>query len=327
MKTTMQTLLKLAMRHLARLHPQTDLLIRISYLEGAAGVSPGTWMRKGRKGLSLAVEHLPGLHGSWTRPGNSGVLDAVLAGAAQVLKGGVRDLDADSLVQSLLIGISPLTGEKLKPLYWGLGVGHADDVQGGSFRTTDFQALARQATKRRAISTIRHAPKPAVSTQDESGATRVDLERGEASDALSLALRDKGDPRARLIRDRLKELAMRAAQSPSKEATALTYVAYLDLLETASDERGVAAQLARQLEVPKGTISKRLSFMHKFMLEVGRRDGKLKKMIAEVLALGELGFAQRAAAQKGCGLDPSETPKGEVLTLAKHLASRHLSRS
>ncbi len=291
----MENSLKLAMRHFARLHPQTDTLIRLSYLEGAAGAKPGTWTRKGRMGLAHARNHFgPGLHESWTKPGNSGLLNAAAGGALKILKGTEGTLDADTIVQSFIVGMSPLTGEKIKPVYWGLGEGREEELRSGRLRTSDLQSIIFSTTKFRTISTVRHLKKT-LSTRDDEGQVRPEMEKGEASDALLLALRDKGNPVARKIRDRLKEIAMRAAQQPGKENTALTYVAYLDLLEDASSERGLAGELSRKLDTPPGTISKRLNFMQKFMVEVGRRDSKLKKLIAEVSAMDELAYGQRFA--------------------------------
>jgi hypothetical protein len=83
-----------------------DMFARLSVLEGAAGRTPGEWVRMGERGFGKAKEHFgPGLAAAWSTSGNTGVYDAAVSSAEKTLRN-VPGLDGADLVQEMMVGSS-----------------------------------------------------------------------------------------------------------------------------------------------------------------------------------------------------------------------------
>lgn len=307
----MRTLIaKLAYRYLeARLNPKTDLLMRLSYLEGSAGVPPGSWMRSGNAGVAKAKAFFgEGLHSSWTARGDSGLLKTAIASASQVLRG--ARFEAEDVVQSYLVGFSPVTGEKLKaPVYWRIGNLNNKEggLKSGKHRVASIRGAVGAFTKRRTIADIR-STKIDTSLENEDGSMRPDVQKSRAKDVLSDALNDPSNPVAAQLRDRLKQLAAEASKQRGFEKPAMAYIMYLDRIAGASSEYGLAAQIGREIGASKPTMKRYLEKMQEYILKVGARDKQLRKLFTLLVEQGALGFGRSAKS-----------------TLIKNLADRYLS--
>lgn len=85
---------------LASLEGQMDLILRASFLEGAAGVRPGAWM-KSPANFRQWAEIFPDLHPAWTSKQDSGAYRTLLKQARHQVGG-----DGDDLLQSLITGLA-----------------------------------------------------------------------------------------------------------------------------------------------------------------------------------------------------------------------------
>ena len=222
---------------LARLSPKTDLLARLSILEGAAGVPAGTWLKSPAQGALKAKEHFGGgLHPSWLKTGNSGLLDAAVKTVQAVLsKMPSAVYDADSYVQSYLIGMSPVTMGPVKSLFWAAGSKiPAGDLQDGKSRPLSLRGTIIGFFRKRAIKDFRTGMRNRnVPTTNDEGQTRPELERGSEQgigEALSLVMKNPRNPLAQKIRRRLQEIALKPGE-PGR-----TFAAYLELLQDASTD-------------------------------------------------------------------------------------------
>lgn len=98
-----------------------DQFARLSILEGAAGISPGTWLRQKSRGFGAALDHFgPRLAASWTANSDQGVYDKALATAARMLRN-VTGTDADDLVQELISGSMSSSGPSRNRLFYSVG--------------------------------------------------------------------------------------------------------------------------------------------------------------------------------------------------------------
>lgn len=98
-----------------------DMLARLSILEGAAGVSPGTWLRRKERGFGSALDHFgPKLAAAWTATTNQGVYDKAVATAARSLRGS-HGVDAYDVVQDLVAGSSSSSGPARNRIFYAVG--------------------------------------------------------------------------------------------------------------------------------------------------------------------------------------------------------------
>jgi hypothetical protein len=98
-----------------------DMFARLSILEGAAGVSPGTWLREKSRGFASALDHFgPKLAASWTTTSDQGVYDKAISAAARSLRG-THSVDAYDLVQDLISGSAKSSGPANSRLFYAVG--------------------------------------------------------------------------------------------------------------------------------------------------------------------------------------------------------------
>lgn len=117
-----------AMKHLAAW--DMDMLARLSILEGAAGVPPGTWLRQKSRGFGSALDHFgPKLSAAWTTSRSQGVYDRAVAAATRMLS---RSSGADpmDLVQDMVSGSTSSTGSARHRLFYSVGNALRKDESG-----------------------------------------------------------------------------------------------------------------------------------------------------------------------------------------------------
>ena len=99
----------------------TDMLARLSVLEGAAGVAPGTWLVKRERGFGDALNHFgPNLAPAWTSATDQGVYDKAVSAARRSLQD-VSSMDADDLVQEMMLGSNSAASPRRSRLFYSVG--------------------------------------------------------------------------------------------------------------------------------------------------------------------------------------------------------------
>lgn len=121
-----------------------DMFARLSILEGAAGVSPGTWLRRGALGFGDALEHF-GAHLAvpWTSTRNEGIYDKALSTAGRVLSRNSA-LDPADLVQDLVVSSTRSSGTDRSRLFHTIGKklrSHKNDLGNGKIGPRDSKIL------------------------------------------------------------------------------------------------------------------------------------------------------------------------------------------
>lgn len=184
-----------------------DMFARLSLLEGAAGVSPGTWLRRGARGFGSALEHFgPGLAPQWTSNRNEGVYDKALSVAERTLSG--SGLDAPDLIQDMTINSTRsgghdrtrlfyTVGSKLRSFEHDLGEGKITPRDGKVLGTLDRWVTRAAITELKSWRSrkVRHF---APGTEEGFDPTRVRPAPGLTSEAreklILLALQSPGGP-------------------------------------------------------------------------------------------------------------------------------------
>jgi len=98
-----------------------DMFARLSILEGAAGVTPGTWLRRSAAGFGDALEHFgPNLAPEWTTTTNQKVYDKAIAAASRVLSSN-SSLDPADLVQDMVVNSTRSSGPERTRIFYTVG--------------------------------------------------------------------------------------------------------------------------------------------------------------------------------------------------------------
>jgi hypothetical protein len=208
-----------------------DMLARLSVLEGAAGVSPGTWLRHKSRGFGMALDHFgPRLAASWTSGTNQGVYDKALATATRVLRN-VSGTDAYDLVQNMVAASANPSGPARDRVFYSVGAAlrkHENDLSTGDITPRDRKVLgtldhwvtnqARDVIKSVKEKRTRNFGPQSVSEGYDPLRTRgtAELDDEERANLLLLALQSPGGPgnEVRRIIDREIDRAFSAAQRP-----------------------------------------------------------------------------------------------------------------
>jgi hypothetical protein len=202
-----------------------------------------------------------------------------------------------------LAGISASTGKETKPLFWHVGEKFSSrEKEGlGSGKTAPKHAQRGTAwffnLRAKALIRDKKTPGKQVSPELPSGKTRQELDKGETSNALFQALRDHNNPVADKIRQRLRQLLPDNVQGQ-------VFARYLDMIEGtarmptsggSADPAGVVKDLAEETGKAPTQISKALRDMKKHIVEKGRRDSTLLKLIDSLVSTEDLGYGRRYA--------------------------------
>jgi hypothetical protein len=150
---------------------EQDIYARASYIEGLMGYAPGGIARSYRKFFSEAQQAL--LQGApdkspiaralveqrglsekealaMVSDKNVGLYNALVSGAGSVLKSPVRGIDAEDVASSLVVGVSPVTGETMKygpkggVFYW-LGKNAPAQISLSGVKAIAFREAANRA--------------------------------------------------------------------------------------------------------------------------------------------------------------------------------------
>lgn len=161
-----------------------DLMVRLSMLEGAAGVTPGSWSDNPSQGLNKAVDHFAGssLDPTWLSKQSQGVYNHLLRSAQSILRSsrveGVTDLSAEEVLTSALMGMGRSEGTK-KRVFYEAGKGMAHGILTGA-------ESPMQATRGKANTYLRNS----VLTEIKTYRRREDVYRLDTDDEMSVG--DRG---------------------------------------------------------------------------------------------------------------------------------------
>lgn len=107
-----------------------DAMARLSILEGAASVPPGTWVRRGKQGVRHALEHFGGgLSPLWTSPRNQRVYQTALKTADKRLRS-IPDVTAEDLTQEMMSASASPSSPKRKRVFYSVGQALRRDESG-----------------------------------------------------------------------------------------------------------------------------------------------------------------------------------------------------
>lgn len=207
-----------------------DMFARLSILEGAAGVQPGTWLRRGAKGFGDALEHFgPHLAASWTAPRSQGIYDKALAAASRVVSRN-STLDPADLVQDLLVNSSRSGGPDYTRLFYFVGKkleSHKNDIGAGDITPRDNKILGtverwvrhyaiNQLKKKQNQLTRTFAPGTAEGFDPTRTQPAPQLDESKRQLLMLLALQSPGGPGAELRRiiDRLVDRSFTKSEQP-----------------------------------------------------------------------------------------------------------------
>lgn len=196
-----------------------DMFARLSILEGAAGVRPGTWLKRGARGFGNALEHFgPHLAASWTTTQDQGVYDKALVAASRVLSG-KSSMEPADLIQDMTINSTRSSGPERSRLFYTVGSklgSHKNDLGQGQITPRDSKILGtiERWVRQAAIDEIKSLRSRSTRTfgpKDEQGydptrsrsAPQLDAEKRQL--LMLLALQSPGGPGAevRRVMDRL----------------------------------------------------------------------------------------------------------------------------
>ena len=208
-----------------------DMMTRLSFLEGVAGVAPGSWLRRGKRGMLLAKEYLgPDLSPLWTTPKNQRLYLYALKVADKKL-GGVLDVTGEDLLQEIMSASATMSAPKRKRVFYSAGEAVRRDLPGvregritpkspvvmGSIRNWVQRAAideARKWNRRKDRHTFSEVPEPA-----DQGPTMLSQRGGtsELRDKLVLmALQSPGGPGLeirKIIDDKISQAFPKNAQT------------------------------------------------------------------------------------------------------------------
>ena len=101
-----------------------DSLARLSFLEGVAGVAPGSWLRQKSRGFQAAenwaAEQDGHLHPNWTTNRNTGMYDAAAKAVTSVLRS-VSGIDPEDIAQEIISESMLPGGRKNRRAFYSAG--------------------------------------------------------------------------------------------------------------------------------------------------------------------------------------------------------------
>jgi len=321
-----------------------DMFARLSILEGAAGVSPGKWLRRGAAGFGDALEHFgPRLAASWTTTRSEGVYDKALAAASRVVS---RDstIEPADLVQDMVVNSTRSGGPDYTRLFYTIGkklTSHKNDLGAGTITPRDSRVLGTigRWVRHYAINQIKKKQNQVTRTFAPGG-QGFDPTRTRAAPSLDdekrqllmlLALQSPGGPgrEIRRIIDRLVDQYFPRAERPIVKVflEKISQPKYRSpakmrqMVKKFSPKRwfGQAINLVRkEIMQELGVSPQRLTDVlgakgrnvFRFMREKVGRDPAIKKIVeelAEEIEMLEPGAA-RVGSDRGYELTEEQTP-------------------
>jgi len=188
-----------------------DMLARLSVLEGAAGVSPGTWLRKKAAGFGAALDYFgPKLPAAWTTTQDQGLYNKALATATRALRS-AQGTDATDLVQDMVSGSNTSSGPARTRVFYSVGAAlrkYETDLIAGQM-TPDHRRVKGVIDKwvtRAALDVLlsqkeqrHHQVRPDARSPLQTHSVK-ELDDDERSNLMLLALQSPGGPGAEVRR-------------------------------------------------------------------------------------------------------------------------------
>lgn len=318
-----------------------DMFDRLSVLEGAAGVTAGSWLRKGERGFGAAVEHFgPHLAASWTTTRSQGVYDKALAVASRMLSS-ASGLEPADLIQDMTINSSRSSGPDRTKLFYTVGkklASHKNDLGAGSITPRDSKIMGaidrwvRMAALDEIKSWRARNVRPFSLQDNEGGRGTQKLNRETKDHLILLALQSPGGPgnevrrtidhlidqsfpkrdrgMVRLFLQKVSEPKYRSADQMRQIVKRFTpekwfTQAFRTIRDEIMRELGVTSQ---QLTNALGSNAKKV---FKFMSEKVGKDAKIKRIIddlAEEIEILEPGVS-RIGKERRYELTEEQTPQ------------------
>ena len=321
-----------------------DMFARLSILEGAAGVPPGKWLRKGARGFGDALEHFGShLAAAWTTTRNEGVYDKALAAASRIL--GSTAMDPSDLVQDLVVNSTTTTGPDRSRMFYTVGKklsSHANDLGSGKILPRDSKILGtlERWVRRAGIDKLKELKNRATTsfapnTPEGFDPTRTmsvtDLDAEKRQGLLLLALQSPGGPGQELRRiiDRLVDQSFGKVARPivrvflqkigePKYRSATSMRRLLTEFKPSKWMKQavnlVRKEMMAEMGVDSNTLTRVLGSsgrnIFKFMREKVGRDSTVKRILTELaqeIDLLEPGIA-RVADEREYELTEEQTP-------------------
>lgn len=189
-----------------------DALARLQALEGAARVRPGAWVLSGSPtaiwaGLERARAKFPDADPDWFRTEPTGMYKYTVNAADRALRGN-RTTDGRDLVQSMMFGISNITGNEITNGFREVGAKNYMRIESGAFSPIKAAKIVGNWAYKKALSEVNRQRKENLyemgeeetiedfdgefSTDTESAVIRMEEERSRNLDMLNFIRSNKG---------------------------------------------------------------------------------------------------------------------------------------
>lgn len=303
----------------ARISSGYDWAARLSFLEGVAAgegaaMRPGRWWLRGTAGAREAQKYFGQLNDAWTTKRDSGIynkavltVERYLGGSDEGWQSARGGKSAEDVVNDLLMGISPVTGNKHKPTFYEVGLtllspAEREALHEGTLLPRAIGGGVASKFRQRTVQVLRGLPQHDP-TETPEGRMRPDLDRPvEIINPLFRALRESHNPRAEKVREMLKQIARTKGGLKAD-----IFIEYLDYIKGeartptpggSADPSGTVRDLEKITGRPSTQISSALKSMKRYVIEEGKKNERLKGLIADLMVLG--GTARRAAEYAAC---------------------------
>lgn len=303
----------------ARISSGYDWAARLSFLEGVAAgegaaVKPGRWWLRGTAGAKEAQKYFGQLNDVWTAKRDSGIynkavktVERYLGGSGEGYQSARGGKSGEDIVNDLLMGISPVTGDKHKPTFYEIGLtllspAEREALHEGKLLPSAIGGGLTAKFRQRAVQILRGLPSHAP-TETPEGAIRRDIDRpAEIVNPLFRALRESHNPRAEKVREMLKQIA-----KTKGGVKADIFIEYLDYIKGeartptpggSADPSGTVRDLEKITGRKRSQISAALKEMKQYVIEKGKKNERLKSLIADIMELG--GTGRRATEHAAC---------------------------
>lgn len=134
-----------------------DMFARLSFLEGAAGVPAGSWLKQGAAGFGEAMTALPNALGDWIASGDQGLYRMAERAARSAIRFSRMMIEPEDLLHDLLVESSNSQGSPRKKLFYNTGAYFGKErVQSGlGPRSRDIQRVLFSRIRRATIDLTR----------------------------------------------------------------------------------------------------------------------------------------------------------------------------
>lgn len=309
-----------------------DWLTRIQFLEGVAGVNPGTWARAGKNEAAiLAQNHFKGIDKNWVASSNQGLYQKALkslAGEVSKAKHLMLDVNEEDILQNALAGLNR-SGGKIDPWFWSMGKAYgrkrgAERLSSGDLKPRGILGTVKKWAQKLALNYVRPAktrskrvPTKSIErtrvteegqAQELQIGTYNDLDAGEQYN-LVLALLSGKSPAAQKVRSFLRRVWDQGATDSYRRI----YEAYLDLVQRKRDVN--YQDVAREVGISRQYVGKTISKMLEQARKAIKKNPRLTDEIEDSVEFSRAGWGHRMAKRKRLREQAYRSPR-----LRKHFA-------